>query len=111
MINNSLVFKLSLIFNRAQADLNVDTKIAEIQRRRREIHCFDFGHEPVYIFSQAKFQHFHSFQFSDWLAYSKNPYKEPPGGGGTRNDFDRDARVIYLGLKFHNLLFFGGCSK
>ena len=29
------------------------------------------------------------------------------GGGGTRKYFDRDARVIFLGLKFHNLLFFG----
>ena len=27
--------------------------------------------------------------------------------GGTRKNFDRDARVTFLGLKFHNLLFFG----
>ena len=27
-------------------------------------------------------------------------------GGGTRKNFDRDARVIFWGLKFHDLLFF-----
>ena len=27
--------------------------------------------------------------------------------GCTRQSFDRDARVTFLGLKFHNLLFFG----
>ena len=27
-------------------------------------------------------------------------------GGGTGKNFDRDARVTFLGLKFHNLLFF-----
>ena len=26
-------------------------------------------------------------------------------GGGTRKNFNRDARVTFLGLKFHNLLF------
>ena len=33
------------------------------------------------------------------------------GGGGTRKNFHRDARVTFLGLKFHNLIFFGGSSK
>ena len=27
-------------------------------------------------------------------------------GGGSRKNFDRDAHVTFLGLKFHNLLFF-----
>ena len=30
-----------------------------------------------------------------------------PRGGGTQKNFDRDARVTFLGLKFHNLLFLG----
>ena len=30
-----------------------------------------------------------------------------PGGGGTRKNFDSDARVTFLGLKFDNLLFLG----
>ena len=29
------------------------------------------------------------------------------GGGGTLKNFDRDARVIFLGLKFDKFLFFG----
>ena len=28
------------------------------------------------------------------------------GEGGTQKNFDRDARVTFLGLKFDNLLFF-----
>ena len=28
-------------------------------------------------------------------------------GGGTQKNFDRDARVIFLGLKFDKLLSFG----
>ena len=30
-----------------------------------------------------------------------------PGGGGTCENFDRDARVIFLGLKFTKMSFFG----
>ena len=29
-----------------------------------------------------------------------------PGGGGTCQNFDRDARPIFLGLKFDQILFF-----
>ena len=29
-----------------------------------------------------------------------------PGGGGTCENFDRDARVIFLGLKFTKMSFF-----
>ena len=35
----------------------------------------------------------------------------PREGGGTQKNFDRDVGVTFLGLKFDNLLFFGGCSK
>ena len=34
-----------------------------------------------------------------------------PGGGGTRKNFDRDARVTFLGLKFHNLFFLGSQNE
>ena len=33
-------------------------------------------------------------------------WKKQRNPGGTRKKFDRDARVTFLGLKFHNLLFF-----
>ena len=39
---------------------------------------------------------------------SKNSTWKPPrgGGGGTCQNFDRDARPVFLGLKFGQILFF-----
>ena len=35
-----------------------------------------------------------------------NEIRETQGGGGTCQNFDRDARPIFLGLKFGQILFF-----
>ena len=40
-----------------------------------------------------------------WIITSRKTHTQG-GGGGTRKNFDRDARVTYLGLKFDNLFFF-----
>ena len=41
------------------------------------------------------------------MARVQNAHAEqPPGGGGTCHNFDRDARPIFLSMKFGQILFF-----
>ena len=42
---------------------------------------------------------------TDYLIVTVNRRKSGPGGGGTCENFDRDARVISLGLKFTKMSF------
>ena len=62
------------------------------------------------VFSRWKFMHpgIDEFIQAEDVRGKSNVY---PQRGGTRKNFDRVARVTFLGLKFDNLLFLGGCSK